>query len=377
MDTIEKAALLFGKGQQTNQGATHSANVTTITGVATSDSEDGAVMVDVGGATISQDDVQAVELPTTCDVREGDTVQIKVAGADGSAKSLMVDGVVGGGDRTDGKIEKIKAIVRETDEGIEISKPESEFTTVTTNDSYLIKRNGKITTKISESEQIYYHEVDGESKPYGKILCEQNDQFRRFQIIGIGTKFAPAINMGCSDHKSMISIMADVNNPKAGSFGVYMSQFPNENNGNPVSFLIYNNNNIINYLHPIGSYYFSDNATSPAQLFGGTWEKLAEGTFLMSAGELYPVGSTGGEATHTLTVDEMPAHRHAIDEWITNTYNGSKSAWSAGMTMQSGNNKVRAIHDSDTDRYAANTGDGQPHNNLPPYRTTNIWRRVA
>lgn len=99
LDTIEKAALLFGKGQQTNQGATHSANVTTITGVATSDSEDGAVMVDVGGATISQDDVQAVELPTTCDVREGDTVQIKVAGADGSAKSLMVDGVVAGGDR--------------------------------------------------------------------------------------------------------------------------------------------------------------------------------------------------------------------------------------------------------------------------------------
>lgn len=99
MDTIEKAALLFGKGQKVNQGAAHSANVTTITGIATSDSVDGTVTVDVGGTTISYDDNQSVELPTTCDVRDGDTVQIKVAGSDGSAKSLMVDGVVAGGDR--------------------------------------------------------------------------------------------------------------------------------------------------------------------------------------------------------------------------------------------------------------------------------------
>lgn len=67
---------------------------------------------------------------------------------------------------------------------------------------------------------------------------------------------------------------------------------------------------LLDYVHPVGSYYLSDNTTSPAELFGGTWEKLSEGTFLMSAGTSYPVGSTGGEATHVLSVDEMPSHSH-------------------------------------------------------------------
>lgn len=104
MDSIDKASLLMGTGLQKKQGAAHSANVTTITGVAASDSIDGVVRVDLGGTTISDEDTQAVELPTTCDVREGDTVQIQVAGADGTAKSLLVTGVIAGGDRTRAEI---------------------------------------------------------------------------------------------------------------------------------------------------------------------------------------------------------------------------------------------------------------------------------
>lgn len=101
MDSIEKAAALLKGTTNRTQGAMHSANVTTLTGVAKSDSADGIVQVDLGGTTIGEADAeQAVEMETTCDVREGDTVQIKVAGADGSAKSLMVDGVVAGGDRS-------------------------------------------------------------------------------------------------------------------------------------------------------------------------------------------------------------------------------------------------------------------------------------
>jgi hypothetical protein len=104
MDVIEKAALLFGKGQQIKQGAAHSANVTTLTGTATGDSVDGIVTVDLGGMTISDEDMQAIELPTTCDVREGDTVQVQVSGADGTAKNLLVTGVIAGGDRTRAEI---------------------------------------------------------------------------------------------------------------------------------------------------------------------------------------------------------------------------------------------------------------------------------
>ena len=62
-------------------------------------------------------------------------------------------------------------------------------------------------------------------------------------------------------------------------------------------------------MHPIGSYYLSDESTSPASLFGGTWEQIKD-RFLVGAGNSYSVGATGGEATHTLTTSEMPSHSH-------------------------------------------------------------------
>lgn len=34
--------------------------------------------------------------------------------------------------------------------------------------------------------------------------------------------------------------------------------------------------------------------------------------FLLACGNTYSNGATGGEATHTLTVDEMPSHSHII-----------------------------------------------------------------
>lgn len=112
MDPIEKAKMLIHTPAP-DTGAAHSANVTTIYGVATSGSVNGSVMVDLGGHTVSTDDTQAVEIPCTCDVREGDMVLVQLAGADGSAKSMTVTGVVGGGDRTREKINSLIASITE------------------------------------------------------------------------------------------------------------------------------------------------------------------------------------------------------------------------------------------------------------------------
>lgn len=73
---------------------------TTIVGVATSDSSDGSVRVDLGGESVTQDDVQEVEVPTTVEVREGDQVRVTLDGVPGSGRRPTVTGVVGGGDRT-------------------------------------------------------------------------------------------------------------------------------------------------------------------------------------------------------------------------------------------------------------------------------------
>ena len=50
-------------------------------------------------------------------------------------------------------------------------------------------------------------------------------------------------------------------------------------------------------LYPVGAVYISVNSTSPASLFGGTWESIS-GRFLLGADDTYTAGSTGGEATH-------------------------------------------------------------------------------
>ena len=62
--------------------------------------------------------------------------------------------------------------------------------------------------------------------------------------------------------------------------------------------------------YPVGSVYMSFNNTDPGRLFGGTWQPLNEGRVLICANSTYTAGSTGGESTHKLTVNEMPSHNH-------------------------------------------------------------------
>lgn len=95
---LEVAAMLSGRTRQEESTGRYTS--TTITALATSDSSNGTVMVDLGGTTVSQDGDQAVEIPTTVDVRAGDTVRVTLDGAEGSARRSTVTGVIGGGDRT-------------------------------------------------------------------------------------------------------------------------------------------------------------------------------------------------------------------------------------------------------------------------------------
>lgn len=43
--------------------------------------------------------------------------------------------------------------------------------------------------------------------------------------------------------------------------------------------------------HPVGSPYISDNATSPAELYGGTWERIEDCT-IWGASDTHPAGTT-------------------------------------------------------------------------------------
>lgn len=67
---------------------------------------------------------------------------------------------------------------------------------------------------------------------------------------------------------------------------------------------------VLQAVYPVGSIYCSYGTISPDVLFGfGQWTKI-EGRFLLGANSTYGLGSTGGSATVTLTVGQIPAHNH-------------------------------------------------------------------
>lgn len=120
---------------------------------------------------------------------------------------------------------------------------------------------------------------------------------------------------------------------------------------------------LLNYTYPVGSLYMSAEATSPASLFGGTWEQIKD-RFILAAGDTYAAGSTGGEATHTLTVSEMPTHNHSILSG-----DGSNSQYGA---------KIETTSNGTFENFAIqNAGGSQPHNNMPPYFATYVWKRIV
>lgn len=169
---------------------------------------------------------------------------------------------------------------------------------------------------------------------------------------------------------------------------------------------------------PVGFIYYSNDSTSPATLFGGAWTAIQgrvivgygisnnpcykgtyssttqynvndivryNGSYYLCKAQTtgntpsssntwwvsYQAGSTGGEATHTLTISEMPAHNHALyqdmapsektDQVVKGAYYDIAPNYNNGSLMAT---------------CIQNTGGSQSHNNMPPYLAKYIWERI-
>lgn len=155
---------------------------------------------------------------------------------------------------------------------------------------------------------------------------------------------------------------------------------------------------VLRKVYPVGAVYMSVNSADPADLFGfGTWERVKD-RFLLAAGDAYAAGSTGGEATHTLTINEMPKHGHKAFTWTgggdnsgqyaatminedTNEFytvsNGAKvaHAWQDNSFMTWGG----SLHEGAGDPTGSTgfSGHSSAHNNMPPYLAVYIWKRTS
>ena len=136
---------------------------------------------------------------------------------------------------------------------------------------------------------------------------------------------------------------------------------------------------ITDLIYPVGSVYISVNSTDPGELFGGTWQQIKD-RFLLSAGDTYAAGSTGGSAKATL-----PSHTHTVGSGDYQLWGAKSGKGSTEPGNQiSGNEKY----------YAAATG-GSASNykwlnrvdskgvsdvsqaNMPPYLAVYVWQRIS
>lgn len=165
---------------------------------------------------------------------------------------------------------------------------------------------------------------------------------------------------------------------------------------------------LLDRTYPVGSIYMSLNNTNPADLFGGTWKRLAAGKFLISCrdnnktdlekdGFNINIGSTGGHRfhnhggvtfSHELTVAEMPSHRHSHPNY------GHTFTWgpdhlptvfnNAGNVQAGKPDQNQLATAQGTNHYTDYTGDGNGHThgididyNIPPYLAVCMWQRTA
>ena len=155
--------------------------------------------------------------------------------------------------------------------------------------------------------------------------------------------------------------------------------------------------------HPIGSIEVNVSGTNPGTYLGGTWEVFGSGRTLVGIdsndSDFDTVEETGGEKTHTLTTNEIPAHTHGskslVGTWanwgegsgqVSRTANGYKVTgivsavgdnnqygWGTATGRDSDNTslKIDATHEHNS------VGGSQAHNNLQPYITVYFWKRVS
>ena len=143
------------------------------------------------------------------------------------------------------------------------------------------------------------------------------------------------------------------------------------------------------YVPPVGIILTMGVSTSPAELYPGTtWARIKD-RFLWGASETHPLGETGGSATHTLTVNEMPAHTHSASLYEAGVHTHTISILD-GSSMNFGSSSYQNAYLSGSEKVTTSsagahthtvtvgpTGGGKAFSLMNPYVAVNVWQRVG
>ena len=113
-----------------------------------------------------------------------------------------------------------------------------------------------------------------------------------------------------------------------------------------------------------------DTAAKVHAIYGGTWEAWGQGRVPVGVdpndSDFNAPNKIGGAKTVTLTVEQMPSHRHALKTYYDS---GTNQGWCF--------DNVGGKKSFFTNEYCAAEGGGQAHPNMQPYASIYMWLRTA
>ena len=198
------------------------------------------------------------------------------------------------------------------------------------------------------------------------------------------------LNVGCITSKNNTFSVDSAGNIVANTLTV---------NGTTINGGGLSSSEIVDLIYPVGSMYFSTNNTSPATLFGGTWDQITGYYLYAGVGNTISGNNTSGEpsvnetGSTTLTVAQMPshthtqqAHRHTENSsiWMNDTaHYDTRIKSSTGFYAGAG---LATYYTGNTTAVNNNTGGGQGHTHTLNSHTHSVsplrfevytWKRTA
>lgn len=249
------------------------------------------------------------------------------------------------------------------------------------------KQRGSGSTDWSDTRVIMaqsYTDIKGEIKENGTSLGSKYVRFTSSQTLTDTQKQTAKTNIGVVDvtanptlagTESMLEGL-QVGDTKYDVFSpMSQADFEEATGGTGPTVTV---NPIVDLVHPIGSYFWTDNSANPSTYWQGTtWVQIKD-VFLLACGDTYSNGATGGSASH----------KHSSDTLIADIGLETNTSSQLRMRLRNDVGSKRTTHYINTNSASPHDslwfsnvtkveGDTTSNSNMPPYLGAYCFKRTA